>query len=328
MLALVRAARSTWVLVLALVVGGDVARAQDPVPSASPPAPESPTPASPAPPVSGVPPIATGFTPDPLRLSGTTQGARPLSGIAPGCRGYVGAEPDHVVTLARRFGFLRFFVTAASDVTLALRAPDGRWHCAGRPLGGAPREEGRWAEGRYEVWIGSTQPDGHVAYELNVTEFRSVGPATSRGETGVISGGQEVGLSVDAERGRFRDRRLRRGFLPDPVTDGGTAGGEVDVAALGGGCRGRVDPQPAHVLTLADDFDYLRIAVVDAPGPVTLIVRAPTGAYLCSTPDEGLPAIVQDAWVAGRYLVWVGTRDVSAPTYRLEYSETRPSGED
>ncbi len=324
MLGRVRAsARSTLVMVgLAAALGGALARAQEGTAPVEPPEPP-PTPGDAA------ASIATGFTPDPLRASGVTVGARPLSSIAGGCRGYVGEAPDRVLRLETRFGFLRFFVTAASDVTLAIRGPDGQFRCTGRPLDGAPREEGRFAPGRYEIWIGSLQPGAAVAYELHVTEFRSVGPGAGRGaeDRGVVSG-QELGLEVRAERGRFPPRELRRGFLPDPRTDPGTAGGSIDVTPLGGGCRGHVDARPSHVLTLVDPFDYFRISVENASAPATLVVRAPLGGYLCSAPDEGPPTIARDAWPPGRYLVWVGSRSAGAtPSYRVEYSETRRAAE-
>lgn len=306
---------------LAAALGAALARAQE---GTAPPASEPPpTPGDAA------ASIATGFTPDPLRTSGVTVGARPLSSIAAGCRGYVGDAPDRIVSLQTRFGFLRFFVTSASDVTLAIRGPDGRFRCAGRPLDGAPREEGRFAPGRYEVWIGSLSPGAQVAYELNVTEFRSVGPGAGRGaEDRALASAQELGLEVRAERGRFRSRELRRGFLPDPRTDPGTAGGPIDVTPLGGGCRGFVDARPSHVLTLTDPLDYFRITIENASAPAALVVRAPRGGYLCSAPDEGSPMVARDAWPPGRYLVWVGGRAADAtPTYRIEYSETRRAAE-
>lgn len=273
--------------------------------------------------------IARGFTPDPLRIEGTTAGAAPLSGRAPGCRGYVGERPDQVVELGSRFGFLRFFVTSRENVTLAVRAPDGAWRCSGRPLLGAPREEGDFAPGRYEVWIGSANPNTQVAYELNVTEFHSVNPATGRAlETATAGTGADVGLAIGAETGRFNDRRFPRGFLPDPRIDEGRAGGSIGVGLIGGGCRGRVEAQPNHVVELRDPFDYLRLELEAAEGATSLVVRTPSGGYLCSAPDEGPPRVERDAWAAGRYRIWVGSRDREAtPEYRILYSETRAASD-
>lgn len=281
-------------------------------------------------------PLSTGFTPDPVRLDGETAGAVPLSGRAPGCRGYVGDAPDQVLRLESRFGFLRTFVTSQGEVTLAVRSPSGRWHCAGRPLGGAPREEGAFEPGIHEVWIGSVRPNERVAYTLHVTEFRTVAPQQGRTGRAVLDGaGVDIGLAVAATEGRFRGRRLRPGFLPDPRQDGGFAGGELSASLLGAGCRGEVHREPGHLLELGgprtidgevviERFGYFRVHVREAEGPVTLVVRTPSGGYLCSSPDEGLPSIEQDAWPEGTYRVWVGSRVAGArPRYRIEYTETR-----
>lgn len=270
--------------------------------------------------------VVTGFTPDPLRFTGRTSGEAALGGRAPGCRGYVGGAPDHVVRLDTRFGFLRFFVVAPGEVTLALHGPDGRWHCAGRPLDGAPREQGTFEPGIYEVWIGSQRQRQQIAYELHVTEFQSVGPATGRSDEPIlVGGGAEIGLQLDATDGRFADRRFRRGFIPDPASNEGEAGGSIDAALLGGGCRGRVEPQPSHTLTLRTEFDYFRIQLAAPPGQVTLIVRTPDGRYLCSSPDEGEPFVDAASWDEGNYLIWVGSRTPgTAPQYRILYSEMRP----
>lgn len=301
-----RAASTAWLLTIALVLGTGGVRAQDE-------------------PVT----LATGFTPDPLRLAGRTAGARPLSERAPGCRGYVGAAPDRVFELGTDFGFLRFFVTSRENVTLAVRAPDGEWRCSGRPLLGAPREEGAFAPGRYEVWIGSIAPGAEIGYELSVTEFHSVTPATGRTLEGTaISSGADLGLEIAAEEGRFRDRRFPRGFLPDPRIDDGQAGGSIRAGLIGGGCRGRIEAQPNHVVELRDDFDYFRVELEAPEGATSLIIRTPSGGYLCSAPDEGNPRIERESWPQGRYRVWVGSRARDeTPEYRIVYSETRVPSE-
>jgi hypothetical protein len=271
--------------------------------------------------------FATGFTPDPVRLAGRTGGTQPLNARAPGCRGFVGTRADQTLDLSTRFGFLRLFVVAPAGVTLAVRGPDGRWRCSGRPLLGAPREQGAFTPGRYEVWIGSVRQNLQVPYELHVTEFHSVTPATGRGadEPMPIGGGAEIGLAVHADHGRFGPRRLRRGFLPDPRENEGRAGGDIDLALLGGNCRGRVASEPSHVLTLRDQLDYFRIQIVNASVPMTLLVRTPEGAWMCSAPDSGDPFVERDSWRAGVYRIWVGTRQaVTGAGYHIRYSETRP----
>ena len=269
--------------------------------------------------------LATGYAPDPVVITGQTRGERPINELAPGCRGYVGEEPDVVVQLSTDFGFLRLFVVAPTDVTLAVRASDGRWRCSGRPLDGAPREQGSFPPGPLEVWIGSTAADTQIAFELRLTEFRSVTPATGVVEDSApIGGGAELGLEVRAETGRFRRRQLRRGFLPDPLVDSGEAGGTIDVRLLGGHCEGFVDAAPSHVLELRNDFDYFRVQLGDVPGDATLIIRSPGGRWYCHAPDDASPWIDRDAWPEGVYRIWVGARSPEARhDYQICYTEAR-----
>lgn len=306
-----RAASTAWLLALGLALAGDV-RAQDGV-APDVHAQEDAT------------RLATGFTPDPVRLSGRTGGLVPLSERAPGCRGYVGSSPNHVLEIGAEIGFLRLFVTSREHVTFAVHGPDGGWSCSGRPLLGAPREEGRFGPGRYELWVGSALPGGQISYEVSITEFHSVTPATGRSIEGpAITSGADLGLEIGAEAGRFRDRNFPRGFLPDPRVDEGRAGGSIRVGVLGGGCRGRVEAQPNHVMSLREDFDYFRIEI-DAPeGATGLVIRTPSGGYLCAAPDDGPVRIERDAWAAGRYRLWVASRARDeTPDYRIIYSETR-----
>lgn len=268
--------------------------------------------------------LETGFTPDPLTLSGHTVGARPLRELAPSCPGHVGSEPSHVLEVDTRIPFLRLFVLAPQDVTVAVRSPDGGWRCGSVRPGVAPRVEASFAPGRYEIWVGSAQPGIDVTYELRLTEFRSVSAATD--ETATTAGGSEIGLTVDAAEGRFRDRRLRRGFLPDPRQDGGRAGGGIDVRLLGASCLGFVEAVPSHVLTLRNDFDYFRVQLGDARGTATLVLRTPGGRFLCSAPDDAEAFVDQEAWPAGDYRIWIGSRDPDAhPEYRVCYTEVRPA---
>ncbi|MBX3274405.1 MAG: hypothetical protein KF729_29340 [Sandaracinaceae bacterium] len=269
--------------------------------------------------------IEHGFTPDPARQTGRTAGALALSTRAPSCRGYAGEAPDHLLELREDFAFLRFFVLAAQDVTLAVRAPDGGWRCVSARGEVAALQEGRFAAGRYEVFVGGPTQGERVFYELVVTEFRSVGPREER-EAATSSARAEVGLEVERPEGTGRDRRIRRGFLPDPIEDRGAAGGAIDARALGASCRGFVAAGPTHVLTLRDEFDYLRVQLGGAPGLATLVLRTPGGRYLCSAPEQGNAFIDQDVWPEGVYRIWVGASVADAQvSYRICYTEARLS---
>lgn len=265
-------------------------------------------------------PIERGFTPDPVRISGAGGGDRSLRELGAGCDGYIASEPTRVLELQDDFSFLRLFAVSSATITLALRGTDGRWRCGGQRIGPAVMEEGSFGPGRLEVYVGGPEPGVRVGFDLSVTEFRSVGPS--------VGGGPEanVGLTLDAEEGRFRGRRLRRGFLPDPREDGGTATGVLDIRSVGPECRGFVQSDPSHLLTLRTDFDYFRVQLGDAAGRATLMVRTPGGRYLCSSPDERNAFVDQDAWTEGDYLVWVGARErTETVSYRICYTEVRPA---
>lgn len=265
-------------------------------------------------------PLATGFTPDPVRMSGEGGGSRTLRALGASCDGFVGDAPTEVLELQTDFAFLRVFAVSRANITLALRSPDGTWRCSGDRIGSAVMEEGAFAPGRLEIWVAGPERGEPVGYDMSVTEFRSVGPSVG-GEAGEI----DIGLTLDAEDGRFRGRRLRRGFLPDPRQDDGLSGGAIDVRSLGPECRGYVGALPSHVLTLRNDFDYLRVQIAGAEG-VTLVLRTPGGRYLCSSPDERPPSLDQDAWAEGDYQIWVGSRDRSTrQPYFVCYTEARPA---
>jgi len=266
--------------------------------------------------------LATGFTPDPAHARGRTVGTIALRTRAPSCRGFVGTEPDHRLELRSAFGFFRMFLVAGQELTLAVRGPDGGWRCSTAHGETPALHEGPFAAGNYEIWVGSLSHGSHVEYELSLTEFRSVGPSVE-GAAG-RSGGIDVGLDAHAETGRFRDRRIRRGFLPDPIRDAAQAGGDVDARLLGADCRGFVGAAPNHLMTLRDEFDYLRIQLGGNVGETTLVLRTPGGRYLCSSPEEANAFVDQDAWSPGIYMIWVGSRrEQTSPDYAICYTEAR-----
>jgi len=275
-----------------------------------------------APAEDGVLRLRSGYTPDPIQRTARTGSAVSLTERARACRGFVGPAPDHVLELESEFGFLRLFVRASVDMTLAVRAPDGGWRCA---TGRADRPAllvGSFGPGRYEVWVGSPEREEPVEYELSITEFRSVGPSDDASRAGSI----DVGLDMNVEEGRFRDRRIRRGFLPDPRVDGGTAAGDIEVRLLGPQCRGRTSAAPSHIMTLRTEFDYLRIQLGGAEGQAGIVIRTPGGRYLCDAPEEGNAFVDQDAWPEGEYRIWISSLvEDGEPDYHLCYTEARLS---
>ncbi len=105
------------------------------------------------------------------------------------------------------------------------------------------------------------------------------------------------------------------GFLPDPQTARGQAGGPVQARTMvtdGTDCRGWLPSAPQVNLVLTTDFRNLRIMSHSAQD-TTLVIRGPDGRYHCSDDDEGLNPIVSGAFAAGTYSVYVGTYSQGTP---------------
>ncbi|UJR86405.1 Hypothetical protein I5071_85000 [Sandaracinus amylolyticus] len=131
---------------------------------------------------SGVHPLRAAFTPDPFSTATRPGGAIHVADLrlGAGCRGYVAAEPDAIVRFSGSAPLLRFFVRAATDVTLVIADPSGRFLCNDDAIPGrttnamvdvfAPRP------GQYDVWIGAHAPSTQVDATLFVTGSRDQRP--------------------------------------------------------------------------------------------------------------------------------------------------------
>ncbi|MCS6797551.1 MAG: hypothetical protein NZ898_03295 [Myxococcota bacterium] len=270
--------------------------------------------------------LRSGFTPDPHIVNGVSGGSQPASNLAPGCRGFVTAQPDHILNLTTPFTFLRIFAESAADTTLVVQQPTGAIVCNDDTYGRNPAIEGTFPAGTYRIWIGSYHAGQHAQYQLKLTELRAVVPGGGAVGVGVVAG-PNPGLDVNARRGNFRPVSLRSGFLPDPRRLTGTSGGAFDAAQLGGGCRGWVAARPDHVVTLRSGFNFLRM-YVSSQADTTLVVRTPDGRWLCNDDTFGTnPSIESPSWGPGRYLVWVGSyqQGVMAP-YQIFFTELPTNG--
>jgi len=116
-----------------------------------------------------------------------------------------------------------------------------------------------------------------------------------------------LALNVDAD-GLYGTLSLEGGFLPDPVVIELEAGGGFDASALGGECVGFINESSPD---LAFDFSSPTAPVniyALSDADTTLVVRTPSGQWLCNDDTHGLNPLVRLAKPApGRYAVWVGT---------------------
>lgn len=118
--------------------------------------------------------------------------------------------------------------------------------------------------------------------------------------------------------------QISSGFLPDPQTQRGQAGGAMQASTLTGGngdCRGWVPATPQHTLMLGSNFANLRV-IVSSAQDTTLVVRGPDGAYRCADDSDMLNPIVEGAFAPGTYQIWVGaySQGITAP-YVIGFSE-------
>ncbi len=125
-----------------------------------------------------------GFTPQVVTREGTAGAvdpstARDGSSLDPSgsCVGTYPASAQHVVKLERSLDVLRVLVhSQGNDLTLAVRTPDGQWHCnddSGDPMNGLNPTVELYAPppGVIEIWVGtySSYYTG-AQYRLGVTE--------------------------------------------------------------------------------------------------------------------------------------------------------------
>ncbi|MBN8612020.1 MAG: hypothetical protein J0L92_15610 [Deltaproteobacteria bacterium] len=117
-----------------------------------------------------------GFAPPMLRASGVAGG--PIEGHSGpmACTGSYPDRPQHVLKVGRRVPMLRVVADGIDrDLTLALRTPDGQWHCnddSGDPnFGLNPGVDIPNAQGEIDVYVGvfSDSATGSQ-YTLGVTE--------------------------------------------------------------------------------------------------------------------------------------------------------------
>ena len=124
--------------------------------------------------------INGGFMPDPFTTTITSGGnidASSLS-LAPGCRGFVTAQPDFIVDYTNAASFVRFYNVAGGDTTLVINDARGNWHCNDDSFGGLnPTVDiANPPSGQYDIWVGSYRANENIRGTLHVTELRTSHP--------------------------------------------------------------------------------------------------------------------------------------------------------
>ncbi len=123
--------------------------------------------------------LSLGFARQDGVVNGSTSGSYSLSTIAKfdreknPCLGYSSSSADHVVNLTQGFPKLTFQVNSrGKDTTLLIKTPDGQVLC-GDDTGNkkdASISTTNLPPGKYEVWVGSMEPNKRWGYSLTMSE--------------------------------------------------------------------------------------------------------------------------------------------------------------
>lgn len=260
--------------------------------------------------------IAPGFTPDPQTGTGTAGGPFDASTRNASCRGFIGVIAQHNLNLTSAFTNLRVIVGAPEDTTLVIQLSNGEYRCNDDAEGVNPIVEGAFPAGLHRIYVGSYNRDSHPAYTIGVSELASTTAAS-------LGGGAAVAPTPTPPPAAATSLvNLSSGFVPDPQTARGTAGGPMDASQLSNGaCRGFIPNAPQHTVMAAGPFNNLRM-LVSSTTDTLLVVRGPDGAFRCNDDAEGFNPIVEGPLPAGATQVWVGTfRANESGPYVIGFSE-------
>lgn len=122
--------------------------------------------------------LRRGFMPDPHVASGQAGGAIAASSIDGSCRGYITAQPSHVIMTQSGFGRLRVLVNSGDlDSTLVVMAPNGQIFCnddGNASSGLNPVVELSTGPGPIRVWVGAYSSGRVGPYNIGFTELGHV----------------------------------------------------------------------------------------------------------------------------------------------------------
>lgn len=112
------------------------------------------------------------------------------------------------------------------------------------------------------------------------------------------------------------------GFMPDPQTATGSAGGPVQASTMSSDCRGYINSAPNHIINATGAFANLRV-IVSSSADTTLVIQRADGSFVCNDDFEGLNPGVQGPFGPGQHRVWVGTYNAASAgaAYTIGFTE-------
>lgn len=248
--------------------------------------------------------LETGFEPDPYMVSVLAGGPVDAGSLSPDCNGALSERASF--TLNYRAGdTLPLIISAVSeaDTVLAVRGPDRQWSCNDDAdlLNPAVRYDAP-RSGRYQIWVGSYDPEQTATAMLYVSEI-----GTGVMFADVSSAASPPDWSLDPAYGVID---LVSGFQPDPHMQDILAGGEYDASNLQPNCRGWIATAPDYRVNFtAGNNNLPLIFSVNSDSDTTLVINGPNADWICD--DDGgenlNPSVRLDSPASGQYDIWVGT---------------------
>lgn len=123
--------------------------------------------------------LSPNFSPDPLIIRGLSGGPVRTKDIAGredtptgSCIGYVDEKPDHTLFLTEFFNHLSLQVQSSEDTVIVVRGPGGSW-CNDDFSDMNPGIVGQWFSGKYEIWVGSYEPNTYHPYIIRLSRQQS-----------------------------------------------------------------------------------------------------------------------------------------------------------
>lgn len=105
----------------------------------------------------------------PGTLTGRAGGTRQASDVGPGCVGFVGMRPDHVLTLNESMHLHIAAHAADADLVLLVQDREGRVFCNDDAEGTNPAVSEKMDAGTWNVYVGTYAPSSYPEYVLRVS---------------------------------------------------------------------------------------------------------------------------------------------------------------
>ncbi len=276
--------------------------------------------------------LEAGFPLDPFIVSLNGGGSVAAEDLAPGCTGYVPANPSAAVVWEGETELVKAFFHSTSDATLVVQTPDGEFICsddANALLLDPVVSLEQPATGRYAIWVGSYDEGQLIPGVLVLTTRSAVTPGTFRLRdlidrepmADVLPEAEQLDpstLKVDApEAARAAAAQLAAGG--EPLVAEISAAGEQAAFEIAldddGLCAGFVNVEPDQVFEWSGESELLRI-FFEGDQDATLVVALPDGEFICSD-DASAGNLNPQVEIAdpaeGRYSIFVGRLTLDEP---------------